>query len=106
MKYIDPREAPNKWLSQILLNMIDEDSEESRENLRRAITFLAWWIEPGLIDSAFEDWIEEYLRLLAEHENNQNNVPHECSQEHQSVCGEQSQIDSEVDPLRKVDGTK
>ena len=89
MKYLDPREAPNKWLAQILMNMVDENSEGSRENLRHAIQVLTWWIEPGVIDSAFEEWIEEYLKLLAEHENNQNSEPQQCSQEHQPACGEQ-----------------
>lgn len=70
MKYLDPRKEPNKWLKHVLLDLLEKDDEGSRDTLKSAIIVLTTWIEPGLIDSAFQPWIELYSSLLDEEQNN------------------------------------
>lgn len=74
MTYLDPRKEPNKWLKCILLDLLEQNTEGTRDVLKSAIVVLTTWIEPGLVDEAFRPWIDEYSSLLDEEEKNQNNA--------------------------------
>jgi hypothetical protein len=78
MKYIDPRRDPNKWLKLLLIHLIDEDTEESKEMVKAAIKGMADWLEPGLIDQLFANWMEPYCQALDKLESNQNNDSETC----------------------------
>ena len=71
-KYIDPRGEPCKWLGAVLIDLLEQDTEESKEALKWAFPRMAQWLEPGIVDQLFAPWIESYLELLAEQENNRN----------------------------------
>lgn len=75
MKYLSPEREPNKWLEAVMLDLLQQNTEESLESLKDGIRVLANWIEPGLIDFAFQSWIDQYADLLAEQESSQNNAP-------------------------------
>ena len=79
-RYIDPRGEPCKWLGAILIDLLEQDTKESKEALRWAFPRMAQWLEPGIIDQLFVPWIDQYLELLAQHENSQNNGIPKCSQ--------------------------
>ena len=67
-KYLDPEVEPCKWLGAVLIDLLEQDTEESKEALKWAFPRMAQWLEPGLVDQLFAPWIEEYLELLAEQE--------------------------------------
>ena len=71
-KYLDPRREPTKWLGAILIDLLEQDTEESKEALKWAFPRMAQWLEPGIVDQLFAPWIDQYMELLAEDENNQN----------------------------------
>ena len=71
-KYLDPRREPCKWLGATLIDLLEQDTEESREALKWAFPRMAQWLEPGIVDQLFVPWIDQYMELLAEDENNQN----------------------------------
>ena len=71
-KYLDPRREPTKWLGAVLIDLLEQDTEESKEALKWAFPRMAQWLEPGIIDQLFVPWIDQYMELLAEDENNQN----------------------------------
>ena len=73
IKYLDPRREPNKWLGAVLIDLLEQDTEESREALKWAFPRMAQWLEPGIIDQLFVPWIDQYMELLAEDENSHNN---------------------------------
>ena len=73
-KYLDPRREPTKWLGAVLIDLLEQDTEESREALKWAFPRMAQWLEPGIVDQLFVPWIDQYMELLAEDENNQNSV--------------------------------
>jgi hypothetical protein len=79
VKYLDPAKEPNKWLEYVMLDLLQQNTEESLSQLKDGIRVLANWLEPGLIDVAFHPWIEQYGDLLREQESNQNNDPQQCS---------------------------
>ena len=56
----------------MLIDLLEQDTEESKEALKWAFPRMAQWLEPGLIDQLFAPWIESYLELLDEQENNHN----------------------------------
>ena len=72
-KYLDPRREPCKWLGATLIDLLEQDTEESREALKWAFPRMAQWLEPGIVDQLFVPWIDQYMELLAEDENNHNN---------------------------------
>ena len=74
MKFLDPQKEPNKWLQATLLDLLEQDTEESRANLIEGIKTVIPLLDPGMIDYAFAPWIEPYQELLKEAENNQSNV--------------------------------
>jgi len=81
MKYVDPVKNPNLWLEMTILKMIEEREPENNEALTAAIKAIVHWLEPGLIDQLFGDWIQVYLSQLDELESSQNNVDPPCSLE-------------------------
>ena len=72
-KYLDPCKEPNKWLGAVLIDLLEQDTEESKEALKWAFPRMAQWLEPGIIDQLFVPWIDQYMELLAEDENNHCN---------------------------------
>ena len=56
----------------MLLDLLEQDTEESKEALKWAFPRMAQWLEPGIVDQLFAPWIENYLELLDEQENNHN----------------------------------
>lgn len=75
MKILNPEREPNLWLEAILLQLLQNPGEDSREALEQAIHCLCSWIEPGLIDSLFAPWIEDYMKVLSANQNNQSIDP-------------------------------
>lgn len=64
MKTLDPRVHPNRWLSAVIRDLIDQGTEDSLSHAKEGVAVIAEWLEPGLIDDLFAPWIEEYLRLM------------------------------------------
>ena len=54
--------------------MIEDREPENNQALTAAIKAIVHWLEPGLIDQLFGDWIQVYLNQLDELESSQNNV--------------------------------
>ena len=79
MSHINPKREPNKWLQAVLLDMLEQNTEDSRADLREGIKRLSGWIEPGLVDQLFADWVDEYLSLLAESESSHSSDQALCS---------------------------
>ena len=71
-KYLDPRREPTKWLGAVLIDLLEQDTEESKEALKWAFPRMAQWLEPGIIDQLFVPWIDQYMELLAEDGNSHN----------------------------------
>ena len=80
MEYASPQANPTVWLTAVLIDLLEQNTEKSKAALMSAIQTLVNYLEPGLIDQAFAPWIEQYMELLAQHENNQNNVQQEYLQ--------------------------
>jgi hypothetical protein len=80
MKYANPNEDPTSWLIAVMLDLLKQDTNESKVALTSAIKTVVNYLEPGLIDQAFAPWIVHYTELLAQHENNQSNVQQEYLQ--------------------------
>ena len=89
-RYIDPRGEPCRWLGAILIDLLEQDTKESKEALKWAFPRMAQWLEPGIIDQLFVPWIDQYLELLAEHESNQNNEIQKYSPLDSQVSQEES----------------
>lgn len=62
---LDPDKDPNRWLQAVLLDLLEQNTEESREALKEAIPALVLWLEPGLVDQLFAHWIDRYKDLMA-----------------------------------------
>jgi len=71
-KYLNPELEPCKWLGAVLIDLLEQDTEESKEALKWAFPRMAQWLEPGIVDQLFAPWIENYLQLLDEQENSHN----------------------------------
>tara|TARA_B100000427_G_C15224831_1_gene470705 strand:+ start:225 stop:560 length:336 start_codon:yes stop_codon:yes gene_type:complete len=86
IKYLDPRREPNKWLGAVLIDLLEQDTKESKEALKWAFPRMAQWLEPGIIDQLFVPWIDQYMELLAEDENTQNTEnPQSLLKDHQEL---------------------
>jgi len=72
--YIDPRTDPTQWLTVVCLDLLGQNTEESKATLISAIRTLVSYLEPGLIDQAFAPWIAQYTELLTQSESNQSTV--------------------------------
>jgi len=73
--YVDPRKEPNRWLAAMFDHLLQVGDQDSLESLRSGYYQLCNVIEPGMIDSLFESWIEAYLQGLqdeSEPENTKN----------------------------------
>ena len=70
----------------VLIDLLEQDTEESKEALKWAFPRMAQWLEPGIVDQLFAPWIIEYLELLAEYENNHCNENQKSQEEdHQEL---------------------
>jgi len=78
VKYINPQEQPNRWLAAVLIDLLEQNTEESRTALTLAIHTISNVIEPGLVDQWFAPWISQYMGLLEKHENSRNSVHQLC----------------------------
>lgn len=76
--HADPRANPTQWLTAVCLDLLEQDTGESKATLVSAIQTLVIYLEPGLIDQAFAPWIAHYTELLAQSENNQNSAVQLC----------------------------
>ena len=81
VKYVDPVKNPNLWLELTILKMIEDKDPANESALRHALHAIIHWIEPGLIDQLFGDWIQQYLDAHSALESNQNNFEPPCSLE-------------------------
>ena len=81
VKYVDPVKKPNLWLELTILKMIEDRDPANESALRHALHAIIHWIEPGLIDQLFGDWIQQYLDAQSALESNQNNFDPPCSLE-------------------------
>ena len=79
MKYVDPATNPNLWLEMTLIKLIEENKPENVAVIKQALHVIIHWLEPGLIDQLFGDWIQQYQEGMCEHKNNQNTIDHQCS---------------------------
>lgn len=79
MKYSNPQVNPNRWLAAVMLDFLEQNTEESKIALTLAIETVVSYLEPGLIDQAFAPWIDQYMELLEQRENIQNNDHQQCS---------------------------
>ena len=70
--HIDPRTDPTQWLTAVCLDLLGQNTEESKATLISAIRTLVSYLEPGLIEQAFAPWIAQYTELLTQSENNQS----------------------------------
>lgn len=78
MSYLTPMENPNKWLVAVMLDLLEQDTEASKEALEYCIKTLVTSVDPGLIEQAFGSLIFHYEDLLNEQGNNQSNDSQEC----------------------------
>ena len=81
MKYVDPVKNPNLWLEKTLQKMIEDGKPEDVPILKDAIRVIVHWIEPGLVDQLFGEWIQSYLNAVNELESSHSNVDPPCSLE-------------------------
>ena len=75
-EFLDPRKQPNRWLAAMFDHLLQVGDEDSIESLRSGYHELCKTIEPGLIDSLFQPWIEAYLQGLqgTDQEENSHNM--------------------------------
>ena len=78
MDYASAQANPTVWLTAVLLDLLEQNTEESKAALMSAIQTLVNYLEPGLIDQAFAPWIAHYTELLAQSENNQSTFVQLC----------------------------
>jgi len=74
---LDPRREPNRWLAAMFDHLLQVGDPDSIESLRSGYYQMCNVIDPGLIESLFEPWIEAYLQGLqdkSQPENIQNIV--------------------------------
>ena len=61
---LDPRREPNRWLAAMFDHLLTVGDADSLDSLRSGYYQLCNVVEPGLIDSLFQPWIEAYLQGL------------------------------------------
>ena len=79
MRIVDPVKEPNRWIEAMLLDLMEQNTPDSKKMLGDGIRMLSNWIEPGLVDQLFGHWIDCYNQILAEHEKCQSNSDQQCS---------------------------
>lgn len=72
-KLLDPRREPNIWLAAMFDHLLDVGDKDSLESLRSGYYQLCNVIEPGMIDSLFQPWIEAYLQGLQDGDETESN---------------------------------
>lgn len=77
MKYVSPQVNPNRWLAAVMLDFLEQNTEESKVALTLAIETVVSYLEPGLVTQAFGPWIDQYMELLDQPESNHSN---DCQQ--------------------------
>ena len=102
MKILNPEREPNAWLEAILIQLLENQDQESTESLKEAVSCLCHWIEPGLIDSLFAPWIEDYMKLLSANQNNQSIDPLQYLLRGQQESSQKSDTALELDHPSKV----
>lgn len=71
-KLLDPRKEPNIWLAAMFDHLLQVGDQDSLDSLRSGYYQLCNVIEPGLIDSLFQPWIEAYLQGLQDTDETEN----------------------------------
>ena len=69
---LDPRREPNRWLAAMFDHLLEVGDADSLDSLRSGYYQLCNVVEPGLIDSLFQPWIEAYLQGLQETDQTEN----------------------------------
>ena len=69
---LDPRREPNRWLAAMFDHLLQVGDSDSLDSLRSGYYQLCNVVEPGLIDSLFQPWIEAYLQGLQETDETEN----------------------------------
>ena len=78
MIYASSKKDPTQWLTAVCLDLLEQNTEESKATLVSAIRTLVSYLEPGLIDQAFAPWIAHYTELLVQFESSQSNAVQLC----------------------------
>lgn len=104
--YIDPYKEPNKWLTAVMLDLLAQNTHESRAMLADGIRVAVNFLEPGCVDQLFGTWVEEYVDLLAEVQMQKNKHPRPYSPEDQMESNQKSENDSKGDHPDTEAGTK
>lgn len=97
MKILNPEREPNAWLEAVMLDLLESPEAGAQESLKDAIHCLCSWIEPGLIDDLFAPWIDDYMQLLSENQNNQSIDPLQYLLTGQRESSQQSDTADELD---------
>lgn len=106
MRYVDPVREPNKWLQAVLLDLLNQNTEESKEALANAIKATVSLLEPGCIDQLFGPWIDAYIDLLDEEKNQNNKHSQQYSQVDRLGFGLQHESIASIDHLDTEGDTK
>ena len=69
---LDPRREPNRWLAAMFDHLLEVGDADSLDSLRSGYYQLCNVVEPGLIDSLFQPWIEAYLQGLQDEDGTEN----------------------------------
>ena len=104
--YIDPRKEPTRWLTAILLDLLEQDTGSSRKLLADGLRVAINSLEPGCIDQLFGPWIDAYIDLLDEEKNQNNKHSHQCSQVDRLGFGLQHESTASIDHLDTEGDTK
>lgn len=104
--YIDPRKEPTRWLTAVLLDLLEQDTGSSRKLLADGLRVAINSLEPGCIDQLFGPWIDAYIDLLDEEKNQNNKHSQPCSQVDQLGFGLQHESIALTDHRDMVDDTK
>ena len=86
-----------------MLDLLRQNTYESKQHLAEAIKVLAAWIEPGSIDDLFAPWIDQYMGLLDEYENNRSIELLMYSPKDPLGCNQKSDSPLATDRLDKAD---
>ena len=105
MSVLNPKREPNRWLEVIMLDLLRQNTYESKQHLAEAIKVLTAWIEPGSIDDLFAPWIDQYMELLDEYENNRSIDLLMYSPKDPLECNQKSNSPRATDRLDKADDT-
>ena len=88
-KLLDPRREPNRWLAAMFDHLLTVGDEDSLQSFRSGYYQLCNVIDPGMIDSIFQPWIEAYLRGLQVEDQSEN---------HQSIARPPKELEGLPEP--------